>query len=238
MEFTCPVHGAPGYVNLNYRGTVDSALALAHELGHAVHATLAAEAQPPVYGGFDRFLAEIPSNVCEALLADHLLETAGSGSTRRAVLGRYLSRFRTMLVDMTVLAAFERRVHGHVEEGGSPTADWLDEQYADLLGRFYGREGLDDGIASRWMRMPLLFREEDWPFYAYGYATGMAVGLDVARRIRADGGETGRRYVELLERGSRGRPVDLVRSLGVDPADPATFERAFEVYERYLDVIA
>jgi oligoendopeptidase F len=237
MEYTSPAYGAPGYVNLSYGDDVGSALGLAHELGHAVHATLSAESQPPAYGGFDGFLAEVPSNVTEALLAEHLLETGDRG-TRRAVLGHYLSRFRTMLVDMSVAAGFERRAHDHVEDGGSPSADWLDGAYADLLAEYYGSARLDDRIAARWMRLPLLFREEDWPFYAYQYVVGMAVGLAVAADLLAGDVAMRERYLDLLTAGSRRRPVELIESVGVDPTSSEPVDRAFETYERYLDELA
>ena len=219
------------YILMNYQHDVDSMYTLAHELGHSLHSELASEAQPYVYADYEIFLAEVASTVNETLLTRHLLEATDDERLRRHVLNQALERFRSTLYRQTMFAEFEHRAHRRSAAGEPLTADRLEELYRELKAEYYEPAVLDDRIAREWMRIPHFYRA----FYVYQYATGISAAVAIAEQIREDGAPAARRYREFLESGSRGYPLELLETVGVDMTSAAPIERALSVYGEYLD---
>jgi len=219
------------YILMNYQDDVDSMYTLAHELGHSLHSELASEAQPYVYADYEIFLAEVASTVNETLLTRHLLETSEDERLRRHVLNQALERFRSTLYRQTMFAEFEHRAHEMSAEGEPLTGDRLDELYRGLKSEYYEPAVIDDRIAREWMRIPHFYRS----FYVYQYATGISAAVAIAERIREEGAPAAKRYREFLESGSRGYPLELLETVGVDMTAAAPIERALSVYGEYLE---
>ncbi|MFB6297198.1 MAG: oligoendopeptidase F [Salinirussus sp.] len=219
------------YVLMNYQDDVESLYTLAHELGHSMHSELASEHQPYVYADYEIFLAEIASTVNETLLTHHLLDTVGDERLRRHVLNEYLERFRSTLFRQTMFAEFEHRAHERSAAGEPLTADRLDALYRELKGDYYEPATLDDRIAREWMRIPHFYRA----FYVFQYATGISAAVALVEAIREEGEPAAERYREFLRRGSRGYPLEILASAGVDMRSSAPVEAAIGVYGDYLD---
>ncbi|PSP20130.1 oligoendopeptidase F [Halobacteriales archaeon QH_10_67_13] len=219
------------YILMNYQDDVDSMYTLAHELGHSLHSELASGAQPYVYADYEIFLAEVASTVNETLLTRHLLETSEDERLRRHVLNQALERFRSTLYRQTMFAEFEHRAHEMSAEGKPLTGDRLDELYRGLKSEYYEPAVIDDRIAREWMRIPHFYRS----FYVYQYATGISAAVAIAERIREEGAPAAKRYREFLESGSRGYPLELLETVGVDMTEAAPIERALSVYGEYLE---
>ncbi|MFT4922051.1 MAG: oligoendopeptidase F [Haloarculaceae archaeon] len=222
------------YILMNYQDDVESMYTLAHELGHSMHSELASESQPYVYADYEIFIAEIASTVNETLLTHHLLDTVRDERLRRHVLNEYLERFRSTLFRQTMFAEFEHRAHQLSAEGQPLTPDQLDELYRELKSDYYAPAALDDRIAREWMRIPHFYRA----FYVFQYATGISAAVALVENIRADGEPAAQRYREFLRSGSRGYPLELLETAGVDMTDSAPIESALAVYDTYLDEFA
>ncbi|MFH1068026.1 MAG: M3 family oligoendopeptidase, partial [Candidatus Glassbacteria bacterium] len=67
-------YGTHPYILLNYNGTLGEVFTVAHEMGHALHSHFTWSTQPPVYGDYTIFVAEVASTANENLLIDHLLD--------------------------------------------------------------------------------------------------------------------------------------------------------------------
>lgn len=235
--FAIPAYGTHPWVLLNYGNDVASLFALAHEAGHAMHAELASESQPMVYGYFDRFVSEIPSTLVQALLAAHLRE-ADDPALRRAVRAAWLECLRGLVYRRTRWAICERRIHRHVEDGERLTAARLDRCVLDGWREFYAPVELDDRIAREWTYARHL-NAFDEPFFVYGYATGVSAALVLAERLREEAreggpGRTAERYRRFLRAGSSAYPLDLVADAGVDLASPEPVDRAVDAYRELL----
>jgi oligoendopeptidase F len=219
------------FILMNYQDDVSSMFTLAHELGHSLHSQLTSEHQPYVYSDYEIFVAEVASTVNEALLTSHLLETAEDEQLRRHVLSQSLERFRSTLFRQTMFAMFEQQTHQLVENDEALTPDRLDECYHDLKARFYEPAAVDDRIAREWMRIPHFYS----PFYVYQYATGISAAQAITTDVLAEGEPAAQRYLDFLKQGSRGYPLELLSSAGVemDSADP--IERAIETYDDRIE---
>jgi len=222
------------YILMNYQDDIDSMFTLAHELGHSLHSEYTSDAQPYVYSDYEIFVAEVASTVNETLLTHHLLETTDDERLRRHVLNQFLEGFRGTLYRQTMFAEFEQWAHEQSAAGEALTPDRLDEHYADLKGEYYAPAELDDRIAREWMRIPHFYRS----FYVYQYATGLSAAVALVERIRDDDDPgAADRYVELLSRGSRAYPLELLSDAGVDLTDAASIQSALDVYDESLDEI-
>jgi len=125
-----------------------------------------------------------------------------------------------------MFAEFEQRAHAHVEDGGAITPDWLDEIYRELKEAFYEPARVDDRIAREWMRIPHFY----YGFYVYQYATGISAANAIASAIREEGEPAAERYREFLRSGSRGYPLELLETAGVDMTSPDPVEAAIDAY--------
>ncbi|QLD90606.1 oligoendopeptidase F [Natronomonas salina] len=215
------------YILMNYQDDISSMYTLAHELGHSMHSELTSEEQPYVYSGYEIFVAEVASTVNEALLTHHLLETVEDERFRRHVLDEYLERFRSTLFRQTMFASFEHRAHEVSEAGEALTPDRLDDIYEGLKADYYEPADVDDRIGREWMRIPHFYRA----YYVYQYATGISAAVAIVDRIREEGEDAAADYREFLRSGSRGYPLELLETAGIDMSSPEPVESAIETYD-------
>jgi len=218
------------YILMNYQDDVSSMYTLAHELGHSMHSELTGEAQPHVYSGYEIFVAEVASTVNEALLTHHLLETVDDEAFRRHVIDEYLERFRSTLFRQTMFASFEHRAHELSADGEALTPDRLDDLYRGLKADYYEPAAIDDRIAREWMRIPHFYRA----YYVYQYATGISAAVAIVDRILEEGEPAAADYREFLRSGSRGYPLELLETAGIDMSTPEPVEAAIDTYDEMV----
>ena len=218
------------YILMNYQDDVSSMYTLAHELGHSMHSELTSEAQPHVYSGYEIFVAEVASTVNEALLTHHLLETVDNEAFRRHVIDEYLERFRSTLFRQTMFASFEHRAHELSADGEALTPDRLDDLYRGLKADYYEPAAIDDRIAREWMRIPHFYRA----YYVYQYATGISAAVAIVDRILEEGEPAAADYREFLRSGSRGYPLELLETAGIDMSTPEPVEAAIDTYDEMV----
>jgi oligoendopeptidase F len=219
---------------MNWQEDISSLFTLAHELGHSLHSELASESQPYVYGSYEIFVAEVASTVNEVLLTDHLLETVDDDRFRAHVLDEFLERFRSTLFRQTMFAAFEQEIHELSAAGEALTPDRLDEVYGDLKGRYYEPAAVDDAIRTEWMRIPHFY----YNFYVFQYATGISAAVAVVDRIQREGEGAAEDYLDALRLGGSEYPLEVLRTAGVDMAEPEPVETAMAEYSTRLDQMA
>ncbi len=219
------------YILMNYQDDIASMYTLAHELGHSMHSELTSDEQPYVYSGYEIFVAEVASTVNEALLTRHLLDTVEDDRFRRHVLDEYLERFRATLFRQTMFADFEHRAHELEREGEALTPDRLDSLYRGLKNDYYEPAAVDDRIAREWMRIPHFYRA----YYVYQYATGISAANAIVDRITTEGEGAAADYREFLRSGSRGYPLELLETAGIDMSSPEPVEAAIERYDAMLE---
>lgn len=219
------------FVLARWNGSLPHVFLLAHELGHAVHSSLADQAQPHVTAGIPGPVAELPSKLHEVLLADHMLATT-SGDERTAVAARAVRSVGVNLYYSARWAAFTHQVHERVAAGDRLTEDWLDETYGDLYAEFVPTLAVTDRLRAGWTtglyRIPLYHH---YP-YILGTAGALAVADDVGDGIAVPD------YVDFLASGTSEQSVDLLADLGVDAATERAVGDAVSRFEAYVDAFA
>ena len=167
------------YVFLNYMGERRDVLTLAHELGHAVHQTLAAPlgtllADTPLT------LAETASIFGEGLVFERLLAEA-SPSTRRALLAGKIEDGLNTVVRQIAFHRFETRFHAERRHGELAARD-LSAIWLEVMGESLGPAvRLNAGYEVYWAYVSHFVHA---PFYVYAYAFGnlLVEALMEARR--------------------------------------------------------
>ena len=228
--------GMPGhypFIMMSWHDDLGSVSTLIHELGHSLHSYYTWQTQPLVYADYSMFVAEVASNMNQALMGAHLLETVDDPHFLTTVIEERMGNNLRYLFTMPILAKFELETHSRVERGEALTADELNDLMADLYAEAYGDAvALDrerQGIT--WARFPHLFAN----FYVFQYATGIAAAAQLAEQVRSGGPEVAARYIEFLKTGDAAYPVDALKKAGIDMSSPEPIQAAFDILAGYVD---
>ena len=220
------------YVLLNYTDTLNDVFTIVHEMGHSMHSWYTRANQPFIYGDHSIFTAEVASTVNESLLIQHLLAKETDPEMKKYLLNHYIEDFRTTLFRQTMFAEFEHLTHKEVENGGTLTAQWLNDTYNELNNKYFGPAlTQDEYIQYEWARIPHFYRG----FYVYQYATGYSAATAISRKILTEGAPARDAYIEFLKSGSSDHPVELLKIAGVDMGSPEPVRLAMETFKDLVD---
>lgn len=219
------------YVLLNYQGSLNDVLTLAHEMGHAMHYYYTNRTQPFIYSDIKIFVAEVASTVNESLLVNHMLSKTDSNMEKAWLLNNYLEAFRGTVFRQVMFAEFEKIIHQRMESGDALTAGDLCAIYRDLNEKYYGSEvEIDSFIEMEWSRIPHFYRS----FYVYKYATGFSSATSITGQILKEGEPAVERYLNFLKSGSSDYPLELLKKTYVDLTTDAPVQDALNVFEQRL----
>jgi oligoendopeptidase F len=233
--FAASIPGTHPYILLNYTDNFNSVSTLTHELGHAVH-MLYSQTQESVYSqNATSLTSEVASTLNELLLSDYLIEHAKTEEERQYYASQQMSTLYNTFFTQAFFAGFQEEVVRVVENGGTLTADVLDELWIkaadDCFGELYTKT---DAYASGWARIPHFYDG----FYVYQYAVGIAVACNIADRIQAGDSSAVEDYLAFLKAGDSGNVVELLNIAGVDiengdyiSAFTARFDRLITEFE-------
>jgi oligoendopeptidase F len=212
------------WVLVNYAGKANDVATLAHELGHAVHAMMAADHSVLTFHS-SLPLAETASVFGEMLLLERLLAEETDPVLRRDMLARAVDDAYATVMRQAYFVLFEREAHGLVEEG--QTTDALAERYlANLREQFGEALDLSDEFRWEWVAIPHLFQT---PFYCYAYTFGQLLVLALYRQYQEEGQGFVPRYLRILSYGGSRSPGDILAEAGFDVASPEFWQGGFDV---------
>lgn len=232
--FSYGTYDTAPYIMMSYSEDLASMSTLAHELGHSMHSYYSVANQPYVNSGYTLFVAEVASNMNQALTRAYLFEEKhGDRDFQLALIQEAMDNFHRYFFIMPTLACFEDEVHTLVASGEAVTAEVLSTVMARLFTAGYGETMTDDPVRSgiTWAQFGHLYE----PFYTFQYATGISAAHAIASRILA--GESGAReqYLEFLSLGSSEDPIDALKIAGVDMSTGRAVEETFSVLSTLVD---
>jgi oligoendopeptidase F len=218
------------YVFLNYMGERRDVLTLAHELGHAVHQTLAAPlgtllADTPLT------LAETASIFGEGLVFERLLAEA-SKTDRRALLAGKIEDGLNTVVRQTAFHRFETRFHAQRAQG-ELAADQIGALWLEVMGESLGPAvKLNPGYEHYWAYVSHFVHA---PFYVYAYAFGNLLVEALMEARRQDPKGFAPLYEDLLAAGGTRTYVEALAPFGLDPREKAFWASGCARLERLVD---
>ncbi len=218
------------YVLMNFQGRARDVMTLAHELGHGVHQTLAAD-QGLLMSSTPLTLAEAASVFAEQLTFRALLAQAKSPVERRVLLAGKVEDMLNTVVRQIAFCEFERRVHD-ARRKAELTPDelgdiWMEVQKESLGPAFT----YPDEYRAYWSYIPHFVHV---PFYVYAYAFGdcLVNALYALYARSPEGFEP--RYVEMLRAGGTLRHKELLAPFGLDASDPAFWQGGLAIIEGFI----
>jgi len=195
---------------VTYTERVRDVTTLAHELGHAVHALMAADHSvltfsPPLP------LAETASSFGQILLLETMLEGADP-KLRRNLLAKYIEDSYAQILRQAYRVLFEQEAHRRIAGGATP--DEISAAYMETLREQFGDSlELDDLFENEWLTIGHVFTD---PFYDCSYAFGLLLVLGLYQRYKELGGAFVPQYLKILATGGSKAPVAILDEAGFD----------------------
>lgn len=228
-SYTVP--SAHPYVLLNYTSRRRDVLTLAHELGHGVHAALAAP-QGVFHQSTPLTLAETASVFGEALVFGRLIEAAPTPASRFSLLAESIEGAIATVFRQTSMNRFEELIHTARREEGELSVDRFGALWTETQEELFGDAvEVTEGYRSWWSYIPHFVNA---PGYVYAYAYGQLLALSVYRRYQDEGAGFVPDYLRLLAAGGSMAPEELGKLVGIDLADPGFWDAGLALVEEQL----
>lgn len=223
--------GVTPWVLVNYAGTINDVSTLAHELGHAVHALMAADHSPLTFHSALP-MAETASVFGEMLLTDKMLREETDVAVRRTLLNNLFSGAYATVMRQAYFVLFENQAHGLLKDGATP--DVLHAAYLENLREQFGDAvAVSDEFRLEWLSIPHIYHT---PFYCYAYSFGQLLVLALYRKYKAIGREAFEpQYLRILAYGGSASPAHILSEAGFDMASEDFWQGGFDVLAEMLD---
>lgn len=208
----------PVYIMLNHTNETRDVMTLAHEMGHAIHGTLA-KCENALNYDTPMFMAEIASTFCEGYTFDQIIAKA----TDKEKLALYMEKIGDGVSTISRQIAaynFEKEVHKTFREKGYLPSTEIGKIFQKHMKSYMGSAVLQDYDSENWWMHWHHFRR---PFYVYSYASGLLI----ANGMRAILKREPERWPDIKKffyTGTSKSPQDVFAEMGIDIADPFFWE--------------
>ena len=225
-------YGVHPYVLMNYTGTNFDVSSIAHEFGHAMHSYYSSKNQNALNYSYSKLLAEMASTINEILFAEYKIKSTEDKETKKELLYNRINTVRATLMAQTMLAEFEKEIHSKVEKGENLNSEIIGNYYLELNKKYYGDSlTIDEYNKNNWIRITHFFRN----FYVYTYATGISCSIDIASRILNKEDGLVEKYIDMLKLGGSKKPLEILKTVGIDLEDKKIYENALKFYENDIN---
>jgi oligoendopeptidase F len=218
------------YVLMNYTGRARDVATLAHELGHAIHAMLAAHHSTFTFHS-SLPLAETASTFGEMMLTERLLSQETDEAVRRDILFKQMDDAFATILRQIYFAMFERDAHEMIQKNAS--TDELSAAYLENLKEQFGDAvEISDEFKWEWVSIPHIYHV---PFYVYAYAFGQLLVFSLYQQYKAEGESFKPKYIKILSAGGSEAPAKILADAGIDIRSPQFWQGGFDVLSRMVD---
>lgn len=218
------------YVLLNYQGNARDVATMAHELGHAIHAMLAAHHNAFTFHS-SLPLAETASTFGEMMFTDKLLATEKNKSVRRDILFKQIDDAYATIMRQSYFALFEKQAHEMIQKNAS--VDELCAAYMENLKEQFGDAvELSDEFKWEWVSIPHIYHT---PFYVYAYAFGQLLVFSLYQQYKVEGESFKPKYLKILAAGGSEAPEKILAEAGINIRDPQFWQGGFDVLDKLIN---
>lgn len=200
----------------NFTGTLNDAVTLAHELGHAYHDSCLYTANE-LSCDYPMPIAETASTFCETLILNSALKTA-TEKEKRIILENDLSGIAQTIVDIYSRFLFEDEVFKR-RERGFVSVNELNEIMLSAQKTAYGK-GLDENYLHKymWVCKPHYY-DAEFNYYNFPYAFGLLLSKGLYAKYLEDKTAFISTYDKMLSLTGKNNIADCVKICGIDLYD-------------------
>lgn len=216
------------YVLVNYDARPEDTMALAHELGHALHHELA-RSQRALQCESSIPMAEVASTFSESLVFQHLIARAADDRERLALLAARIDDAMTNVFLGGAILTAEAEMHRVRREQGELSGEQLSQIWEGALsGMLQDTTEIEEGMRLLWSLIPhLIFT----PGYMYSYAYGLLTAWSAFVHHQQGDGDFAEAYLNMLAAGGSRSPDELVTMIGLDLSDPDYWARGLSLLD-------
>lgn len=230
--FSTGAYGMHPVVLMNFKNDLDSALTLAHEMGHSLNTYYSNKNQNAYNAGYPIFTAEVASTANELLVMDYLIKNAKNDEEKLYLINMQLQNIQGTMYTQTMFAEFEKTTHEMIESGEPVSAKKLNELWLDLSKKYDGESVAVDELSSyTWTRIPHFYMN----FYVYKYSTSMSASYELVNNMLAGKEGAVDKYLEFLGAGGSEYPIETLKDAGVDMSSSAPIDNILKYYGDLLD---
>ena len=219
------------FVFMNFTGSANDVMTLAHELGHAINFELSRK-QTFVNYGQPLTLAETASIFAETLVFKKMVESI---KDKKVLLGLYMQKIESIFASTSrqiSMYRFEQDFHNNYRERGEMSAGEIGKLWRDRQGKMFGESLILTGGYDNWWMYVAHFIHT--PFYVYAYAFGELLAFGLFEKAKEDRGEFAKKYIEFLEAAGSKSPQELADLFEIDLEDESFWESGMRTVEQYL----
>lgn len=218
------------FVLLNYNGRARDVATMAHEMGHAIHALLAADHSVLTFHSALP-MAETASVFSEIVLTEKLLAQETDRAVRRDVLAAAIDDAYATVGRQGFFAMWEKEAHELVNQGR--TADEMAARYLETLKEQFGDAvEVSEDFKWEWVLVPHFYGT---PFYVYAYSFGQLLVLALYQMYRREGEKFKPKYLKILEYGGSESPAKILKEAGIDITSARFWQGGYDVISGMID---
>ncbi len=205
------------YILVNFQGTAQDVMTLAHELGHGVHQYLARD-KGVLQQNTPLTTAETASIFGETLVFHSLISREKDPKVVLSMLVREIESSFATVFRQVAMNRFEQAAHTARRTSGELTTGALSEMWLETQRDMFGASVTLTPDYGIWWSYITHFVHV--PGYVYAYAFGDLLVRALYSRSLSGGKDFPSRYLDMLAAGGSDWPSKIVGALGVDLADP------------------
>jgi len=222
--------GLSPWVLLNYTGKARDVATVAHEMGHAIHAMLAAHHSPLTFHSALP-MAETASVFSEMVLTEKLLAKETDPAVRRDILAAAIDDAYATVGRQGFFALWEKEAHELIRQG--KTTDEMAARYLEHLQMQFGDAvEVSEEFKWEWVSIPHFYGS---PFYVYAYSFGQLLVLALYEMYKREGERFKPKYLKILSYGGSEAPARILKEAGINIASEKFWQGGFDVIGRMID---
>lgn len=220
------------YIFVNYNGTANDVMTLAHELGHGIHMYLSRD-QGIFALATPLTTAEMASTFAEMLVFSDLMSREEDPEARLALLTSKIEDSFGTIFRQISMNRFEDAMHNARRDEGELTHARLSEIWLDVQRDMYGDSvTLRDDYGAWWSYVPHFLST---PGYVYAYAFGELLVLALYNIYQERGEAFVPQYLEVLKAGDSDYPDKILAKVGVDLNDHNFWQNGIEAVRTLIN---
>lgn len=222
----------PGFILLNYTGTLNDISTIAHETGHAIHFELTRSAQPGVYCDYSTAIAEVASTFFEDLVTDFVLGDVKKNEDKIAFIVNKLDDFISSVHRQIAIYSFERRLHQEFKNKGYLASRDIDQMFVEEMSAYLGDSVDMKGFEKYWVYINHI----RYFFYVYSYASGLIISKTL-QALYKENRDNLNKVRHVLSAGCSNYVKDIFSDIELDVEDENFWRIGLENNNIYLEEI-